>query len=147
VTDAQVAGYVAKYATKAAECTGTLDRRITPADRLADLPVRDHARRHIAACLRLGKLPQLKDLRLTAWAHMLGFRGHFSTKSRAYSVTLGSLRADRAAHQREYAIAVGLQPDLDPGTTLVVTDWRYAGRGDPPIDLPPSVGGAPCPGS
>ena len=135
MTDTKVAGYVAKYATKAAECTGTLDRRITPADRLADLPVRDHARRHIAACLRLGKLPQLKDLRLAAWAHMLGFRGHFSTKSRAYSITLGSLRADRAAHQREYAIAAGLQPDLDPGTTLVVTDWHYAGRGHPLIDL------------
>ncbi len=142
MTDTKVAGYVAKYATKAAECTGTLDRRITPADRLADLPVRDHARRHIAECLRLGKLSQLKDLRLAAWAHMLGFRGHFSTKSRAYSITLGSLRADRAAHQREYAIAAGLQPDLDPGTTLVVTDWHYAGRGDPLIDLLTPMGGA-----
>ena len=69
VTDTKVAGYVAKYATKAAECTGTLDRRLTPADRIADLPVRDHARRHIAACLRLGKLSQLKELRLAAWAH------------------------------------------------------------------------------
>ena len=148
VTDTKVAGYVAKYATKAAECTGTLDRRITPADRLADLPVRDHARRHIAACLQLGKLPQLTELRLAAWAHMLGFRGHFSTKSRAYSVTLGSLRADRAAHQREYAIAAGLQPDLDPSTTLVVTDWNYSGREDPPgADLPPLRGGQPCPGS
>ena len=154
VTDTKVAAYVAKYATKAAECTGTLDRRLTPADRIADLPVRDHARRHIAACLRLGKLSQLKELRLAAWAHMLGFRGHFSTKSRAYSVTLGSLRADRAAHQREYAIAAGLQPDLDPGTTLVLTDWHYAGRGHPLIDLlaadlmsPPPRGGPPCPGS
>jgi hypothetical protein len=147
VTDTKVAGYVAKYATKAAECTGTLDRRLTPADRLADLPVRDHARRHIAACLRLGKLPQLKDLRLAAWAHMLGFRGHFSTKSRGYSITLGSLRADRAAHQREYAVATGLQPYLDPGTTLMITDWHYSGHGDPPIDLLPSMGGAPCPGS
>ena len=154
MTDTKVAAYVAKYATKAAECTGTLDRRLTPADRIADLPVRDHARRHIATCLRLGKLPQLKDLRLAAWAHMLGFRGHFSTKSRAYSVTLGSLRADRAAHQREYAIAAGLQPDLDPGTTLVLTDWHYAGRGHPLIDLlaadlvaPPPRGGPPCPGS
>src|SRR5579875_1450921 len=90
LTDAKVAGYVAKYATKAAECTGTLDRRITPADRLAELPVRDHARRHIAECLRLGKLPEFGELRLAAWAHMLGFRGHFSTKSRAYSITLGS---------------------------------------------------------
>ena len=147
VTDTKVAGYVAKYATKAAECTGTLDRRLTPADRLTDLPVRDHARRHIVACLRLGKLPQLKDLRLAAWAHMLGFRGHFSTKSRAYSITLGSLRADRAAHQRDYAVAAGLQPDLHPDTTLVLTDWRYAGRGHPLIDLLAPTGGMPCPGS
>jgi hypothetical protein len=50
-----------EYATKAAECTGTLDRRITPADRIADLPVREHGRRHIAVCLRLGKLPQLRN--------------------------------------------------------------------------------------
>jgi len=64
VTDTKVAGYVAKYATKTAECTGTLDCRITPADRLTDLPVRDYARRHIAACLRLSNLPQLRQLRL-----------------------------------------------------------------------------------
>ena len=109
VTDTKVAGYVAKYATKAAECTGTLDRRITPTDRLTDLPVRDHARRHIAACLRLGKLPQLKELRLAAWAHMLGFRGHFSTKSRAYSShpRLAALRPGgppaRVRHRRRAA--------------------------------------------
>jgi hypothetical protein len=158
VTDTEVAAYVAKYATKAAECTGTLDRRITPADRLADLPVREHARRHIAECIRLGKLPQLSGLRLAAWAHMLGFRGHFSTKSRTYSITLGALRADRAAHQREYAIAAGLQPDLDTDTTLVLTDWHFAGRGHPLMaalaaDItshapsPPPTGGPPCPGS
>ena len=73
LTDTKVAGYLAKYATKAAECTGTLDRRITPEDRLAELPVSDHARHHIAECLRLGKLHQFSWLRLTAWAHMLGF--------------------------------------------------------------------------
>ena len=130
LTDAKVAAYVAKYATKAAECSGTLDRRITPADRLAELPVRDHARRHIAACLRLGKLPELADLRLTAWAHMLGFRGHFSTKSRAYSITLSSLRADRVTYRREYEKAAGLLPDLDPAATLVVNEWHFAGRAD-----------------
>lgn len=157
LTDTTVAGYVAKYATKAAECTGTLDRRITPTDRLDELPVRDHARRHIAECFRLGRLPQLADLRLAAWAHMLGFRGHFSTKSRAYSITLGSLRADRAAYQRERAVAAGLLPAADD-ITLVVADWHYAGRGDPPsvaallaaaaVSAPPSPpGGAPCPGS
>ena len=92
LTDSKVAAYVAKYATKAAECTGTLDHRVTPADQLADLPIREHARRLIAECLRLSKLPGLEGLRLAAWAHMLGFRGHFSTKSRSYSITLGALR-------------------------------------------------------
>src|SRR5262245_10462252 len=90
LTDSRIAAYVAKYATKAAECTGTLDRRITPADQLGELPIRDHARRLIAECLRLSKLPDLEGLRLAAWAHMLGFRGHFSTKSRTYSITFGA---------------------------------------------------------
>jgi hypothetical protein len=93
------------------------------------LPIRDHARRLIAECLRLSKLPGLEPLRLAAWADMLGFRGHFATKSRAYSFTLGSLRSDRAEHQREQAIAAGLQPDLDRASTLVLTEWHFAGRG------------------
>ncbi len=134
LTDTKVAAYVAKHATKAAEGTGTLDRRITPADRLAGLPVRDHARRHIAERLHLSRLPPLSGLRLAAWAHMLGFRGHFSTKSRAYSVTLGALRAERAAYQHEQAMAAGLLPELDSDTTLVINHWHFAGRGhSPPI--------------
>ena len=32
-------------------------------------------------------------MRLAARAHMLGFRGHFSTKGRTYSTTFGALRA------------------------------------------------------
>jgi hypothetical protein len=63
---------------------------------------------------------------------MLGFRGHFASKSRAYSITFGSLRADRAAHQREQAIALGLQPDLDQANTLVLTEWHFAGRQSAP---------------
>lgn len=134
LTDTKVAAYVAKYATKAAECTGTLDRPITSADRLAALPVSTHARRLIAECLRIGQLPEFADLRLTAWAHMLGFRGHFSTKSRRYSITLTALRTARATHQRQLAIAAGLVPDLAaiPGTVLVLSTWSFHGRGHPP---------------
>ncbi len=134
LTDTTVARYVAKYATKAAECTGTLDRRITPADQLAALPVTDHARRLIAECLRLGKLPELETLRLTQWAHMLGFRGHFSTKSRRYSTTLRALRTARTDHQRQRAIALGLLPDPSTATStlLVISTWSYYGRGHPP---------------
>jgi hypothetical protein len=137
LTDTTVARYVAKYATKAAECTGTLDRRITPADQLAALPVSDHARRLIAECLRLGKLPELESLRLTAWAHMLGFRGHFSTKSRRYSTTMRALRAARTDHQRQRAVALGLLPDpsTTTSTVLVISTWNYNGRGHPPPQL------------
>jgi hypothetical protein len=121
LTDNAVAGYVAKYATKAAECTGTLDRRITRADNLDALPVSAHARRLIAECLRIGQAAELAHL--AHWAHMLGFRGHFSTKSRAYSTTLGKLRAARADHQRgQHA------HDIPHGdTVLVVTHWKFVG--------------------
>lgn len=133
LTDTRVAAYVAKYATKAAECTGTLDRRIAPTDRVATLPVTGHARRLITECLRLGQLPELEELRLAAWAHMLGFRGHFSTKSRRYSTTLTALRSARTNHQRERAIAAGRVPDSKAmtGTVLVISQWSYSGRGHP----------------
>jgi hypothetical protein len=39
----------------------------------------------VRACWELGGRPQLDGLRLRAWAHMLGFGGHWSTKSRRYS--------------------------------------------------------------
>jgi hypothetical protein len=143
LTDSRVAAYVAKYATKAAECTGTLDRRITSADQLADLPIREHARRLIATCLRLGNLPGLQDLRLAAWAHMLGFRGHFSTKSRRYSTTFSALRAERAQHQREHATADSLWPTPDDDTTLVLADWRFAGRGPTPTTRSSEAAGRP----
>jgi hypothetical protein len=138
LTDTRVAAYVAKYATKAAECTGTLDRRITAADRLDELPVNEHARRLIATCLRLGKLPELAVLRLTAWAHMLGFRGHFSTKSRYYSTTFGALRAERAQYQRDHAPTGSLWPEPEDNTTLVLAHWRFAGQAHPPPMTPPS---------
>ncbi len=38
----------------------------------------------------------------------------------SYAITLSSLRADRAAHQREQAKAAGLLPDIDSDTTLVL---------------------------
>jgi hypothetical protein len=125
LTDNAVAGYVAKYATKAAECTGTLDRRIEQTDRLDELPVSPHARRLIAECLRIGQVPELASLRTAEWAHMLGFRGHFSTKSRAYSTTLGKLRDARAQYARNQH--TDELPDTE--TVLIVGHWLYAGRG------------------
>ena len=72
---------------------------------------------------------------------MLGFRGHFSTKSRRYSITLGRLRR---ARQRFQALAADARRagepldvrDLearlladDQDTTLVIGTWGYQGTG------------------
>ncbi|MFC8436189.1 replication initiator protein RepSA [Streptomyces sp. NPDC057253] len=132
ITEQKVAAYVAKYATKAAETTGTVDRRIGNKEALVLLDVPDHPARLIAACLDLH--PLYPDRKLRDWAHMLGFRGHFSTKSRRYSTTLGALRqtrADyRAAQQRE---ALGLpDPNDEEATTLTLAHWSYAGHGHTP---------------
>ncbi|GAB1820058.1 hypothetical protein HerbRD11066_32220 [Herbidospora sp. RD11066] len=85
LTEQAVSGYLAKYATRAAEYVGTLDRPIQITDDLDTLPVSAYARRLIAKCLRLANLDGLADLRLGPWAHMLGYRGHFSTRSRLFS--------------------------------------------------------------
>ncbi|MEV4066286.1 replication initiator [Nonomuraea dietziae] len=129
LTEQAVAGYIAKYATKAAECVDTLDRRINPLDNLNVFNLRDHAKRLIAECLRLGAIEDLADLRLTQWAHMLGFRGHFSTRSRRYSTTLGALRAAREDHARDHEITTGRLPLFDEDTVLVISEWTYAGKG------------------
>lgn len=153
VSEQAVAGYIAKYATKGAESSGTVDHRIScPVcrgrghDRLAPcgrchgtglkpglhldaLPVTEHARRMIRTCWELGARPEFADLALRPWAHMLGFRGHFATKSRLYSVTFGSLRQTRAAHRAQEARERHGLPSLGDGSTLVLGHWRFAGSG------------------
>ncbi|MFD8504261.1 replication initiator protein RepSA [Streptomyces sp. NPDC059687] len=133
ITEQAVASYVAKYATKAAENTGTLDRRIVELAELDRHGVPDHARHLIEACKLLDLL--YPDRRLWAWAHMLGFRGHFSTKSRQYSTTLGTLRQERAdyrAAQEREALGLDALEDREPDTVLVLTDWQYTGHGHTP---------------
>ncbi len=49
----------------------------------------------IQTCWDLGADLALEELRLRPWAHMLGCRGHFSTKSRRSSTTLTKLRSAR----------------------------------------------------
>ncbi len=123
---------MAKYATKAAETTGTVDRRIGNREALALLGVPDHPARLITACLDLHAL--YPDRKLRDWAHMLGFRGHFSTKSRRYSTTVGALRQTRADYRAaQQRAALGL-PDTDDAeaTTLTLAHWTYAGHGYTP---------------
>jgi hypothetical protein len=98
VTERHVAGYIAKYATKGAETTtGTVDHRLRLLAELANHDITDHARRMIHTAWHLATKRRHAHLRLRQWAHMLGFRGHFSTRTRHYSTTLAHLRAERTA--------------------------------------------------
>nr|WP_055503530.1 replication initiator [Nonomuraea pusilla] len=129
VSDQRVAAYVAKYATKGAESAGTVDRPIKNASDIELLPVTDHARRMIYICFALSRLPQYREIPLRQWAHMLGYRGHFSTKSRHYSIRLGDLRRTRAEYRAEQArLLLGL-PAPDPDKALTLAEWSYAGSG------------------
>jgi hypothetical protein len=130
-----VAGYIAKYATQATESYGAaLDRRIHHAHELDHLRVPAHIARLARACWALGGEPALTGLRLRQWAHMLGFRGHWSTKSRRYSTTLTALRRARAAHaearHRNGAIPLDAwQRPMTDQAVAVVKEWGYAGTG------------------
>ncbi|WP_329119683.1 replication initiator [Streptomyces sp. NBC_01465] len=163
LTEQAVASYVAKYATKAAEISGAADApvhcrkcrgtgRSAVYDRdgsalgacacchgtglgedLARLEVSEHARRLMAACIALH--PLYPERHLARWAHMLGFRGHFSTKSRRYSTTLGALRkvrADYRAAQQRAALGLPDPDDSPEATTFTLAHWAYAGHGHTP---------------
>jgi hypothetical protein len=130
----QVAGYVAKYATKATEALGvTLDRRVTAddLDGLDGLPA--HVAELVRACWELGGRPGLAGLRLRAWAHMLGFGGHFASKSRRYSTTLGALRRARVAYavrrRRGGTLPLEAWGRPEDDQAAVIATWRYVGSG------------------
>jgi hypothetical protein len=131
----QVAGYIAKYATKATESFGSgLDRRLTDDDlgHLDKLPA--HVGELVQACWELGGRPELEGLRLRAWAHMLGFGGHWSTKSRRYSTTMTALRRARVAFAKRRRARDGIPLDAwdraeDDQAAVVVASWVYVGSG------------------
>jgi hypothetical protein len=66
---------------------------------------------------------------------MLGFGGHFSSKSRRYSTTLTALRCARAAfaaRRKRRAVALAGRDEEDAkeaGVTVVLATWRYVGSG------------------
>jgi hypothetical protein len=193
VTDAQVAAYLAKYATKSTEVTGHASNRLTAdtIDLYAD-PDGSHTERLIDACWRLGNyrtdperpsplvgkrraapapaqpfgalrtdpgcggctryracptcaaeqvaaaaaarcapagVPASPYLKLRRWAHMLGYGGHFLTKSRRYSITFAMLRDQRVTFRRAQSSGPEtVAPQQEP-TTLVVNFLEFVGAG------------------
>lgn len=135
---ARAAAYLAKYSTKSSDGRGLLDHRLR-----GELPDRvdlaPQLRRLVEEAWALGAQERYGGLHVRAWAHTLGFRGHFATKSRRYSTTFGVLRGLR----REWRVArengpSGVAPDgADQmhGGELEIGEWEvkgmgYATRGD-----------------
>jgi hypothetical protein len=133
VTDAMVAAYLAKYATKGTEATGHQSGRITPDTLdLYSSPAGTHTERLVHACWTIGAHRDYHSLR--RWAHMLGFGGHFLTKARRYSVTFGALRQARMFYRRaenpgtEYG-PVHAADDIEDRATIIAARLVYVGTG------------------
>lgn len=141
----RVAAYLAKYATKtASDSIGSSHALARRFHRLHRNLLRTQAGPHLARLVEtawaLGGRRELAHLNLRKWAHTLGFRGHFATKSRAYSLTLGALRAARRTWRARQRVASG-EADVwalgarlgadgaDAASTVIVSEWRYVGRG------------------
>jgi hypothetical protein len=129
ISEQRLAGYIAKYATKGTGKTEAADRPIRSQLDIDHLRISDHHRRMIQTAWDLGTLEPYEELNLQRWAHMLGFRGHFLTKSRAYSTTFKTLRGDRQTHRLvERMTALGIPPE-DFTDITVINDWEFTGTG------------------
>ena len=86
--------------------------------------------------------PHYEPLGLRRWAHMLGFRGHFLTKSRRYSLTFTDLRHRRRSWRLLDDLAHHHITDNAADTVIVINDWRVTAighRNDTERDLAAAV--------
>jgi hypothetical protein len=130
----QVAGSVAKYATKATEALGvTLDHRIGEAE-LKDLDLPAHVAELVRAWWELGARPGLGELPLRKWTHMLGFGGHSRPRAAATPPPWG--RCGGPGHLRHPPPPPRPDPPVgrpgvpeDDQAVIVVASWSYLGSG------------------
>jgi hypothetical protein len=120
-----VAGYLAKYATKDAGIGGGLDRRIRVKGVIERAELSDHARALMRCAWTLSP----------RWAHSLGFRGHFLTKARRYSVTFAALRGVRAQYRAQADPWLAQIRAKVTGRQVVIRrSFHYAGAGLSPAE-------------
>lgn len=112
-----VSTYLAKYVTKTASGSLELAYRFQSRRQIRRAVEDPHLCRLAIAAWDLSFQPEYERLALRRHAHTLGYRGHFLTKSRAYSTTFGALRRARAAFMAE-----GLDDQVE-------ATYTYDGRG------------------
>ena len=90
----------------------------------------------IEVCWQLGGLEPYEALNLRRWAHMLGFRGHFLTKSQRYSTTFRAIRGERRSWRVRHELDQlardtwgGTGDPIDLDSVTVINDWRLLGVG------------------
>jgi hypothetical protein len=138
IDGSKVASYLAKYATKSTEAVGGVTVRITADNVDIHGTPKTHLGRLIRAAWHLGHVRETPENRryraLQRWAHRLGHGGHFTTKSRAYSITFRAIRHARRDHARAQAARSRFRL-VDHGerhereATTVVHVHRYVGQG------------------
>jgi hypothetical protein len=127
----RAAAYLAKYSTKSTEDHGALDHRLR-AGIPDSLELPPHLRQLVATAWHLGGEPKRRDLRLRAWAHTAGYRGHFLTKSRRFSTTFAALRATRQEWQLDKTRASTSDESDDSDVDDqrgIVSEWTFIGMG------------------
>ena len=120
----EIARYVAKYSTKSAAEGGVLDAPIRHEVDLAGRRLSPHFRRMVETAWSLGAENAFEGLQLRRHAHGLGYGGHFMSKSRGYSTTMGDLRAARASWQDLRRNGRDTTNDLS-----LTTRWKAVGAG------------------
>ncbi|KLO30775.1 hypothetical protein ABW17_29245 [Mycobacterium nebraskense] len=130
----RVAAYLAKYTTKSVAEFGIAARRISAAA-IGELDISAHIRRILSTLAKLATLPG--HTAMLGWLHTLGYRGHITTKSRRYSVTMTALRAARhrwrihRAGQPERGDCQDNPRDQQDWSSSAceLSDWRIDGAG------------------
>jgi hypothetical protein len=83
----------------------------------------------IRTCFEVSAMPGLEYVNPFRVAHMLGYGGHCTTKSRRYSTTFGSLRRQRRSYRdNERRARLGL-PSLNGRDVSVKGEWKYLRSG------------------
>jgi hypothetical protein len=127
----RAAAYLAKYSTKSTEDQGMLDHRLR-AGVPDSLEIPGHLRALVETAWLLGGEPAYRNIRLRAWAHTAGYRGHFLTKSRRFSTTFAALRAIRLEWQIEQKRAqekASVDDECALNDAGVVSGWHFVGMG------------------
>ena len=106
----RVAGYLAKYVTKSVAEFGLSPARMS-AEAIEALELRDHVLAILTTLVGLASTGG-QYAPMLWWLHTLGYRGHITTKSRRFSVTMAALRARREAWR-------GQHPDHTPGGLVI----------------------------